>query len=72
MTEQDIPYAVQTMSRLGTWLLSAGRGRDIWSCLAWSEMEEENPDTGLVSGPGSACTSESVSKEMMLTRMYLI
>lgn len=35
-------------------------------------MEGKNLDTGLVSGPGSACTSELVSKEMMLTRVYLI
>lgn len=71
MTEHYIPYVMQT-KQIETRLLSAvsGHCREIWSSLAPSEMEEENLDT--VSGQGCAGTSELVSKEMMLTRMYLI
>lgn len=69
MTEHYIPYVMQT-KQIETRLLSAGHCREIRSCLAPSETEEENLDA--VSGQGCAGTSELVSREMMLTRMYLI
>lgn len=69
MAEHYMPYVMQT-KQIETRLLSAGHCREIRSCLAPSEMEEENLDA--VSGQGCAGTSELVSREMMLTRMYLI